>query len=69
MHLNICSLSYHHFELYNLISDMKIKPKIIGISESGLRKSKQNITNISLCNHVDEHTPTKNNYPMKTSKF
>ena len=44
MHLNISSLSYHHLELYNLIADMKIKPKIIGISESRLQKSKQHIT-------------------------
>ena len=35
---------------------MKIKPKIIGISESRLQKSKQNITNISLPNYVYEHT-------------
>ena len=34
MHLNISSLSYHHSELYNLIADIKIKPKTIGISES-----------------------------------
>ena len=44
MHLNISSLSYHHLELYNLIADMKIKPKKIGISESRLQKSKQHIT-------------------------
>ena len=59
MHLNICSLSCHHLELYNLISDMKIKPKIIGISESRQQKSKQNITNISLSNYVYEDTPTE----------
>ena len=27
MHLNISSLLLHHLELYNLISDSKIKPK------------------------------------------
>ena len=59
MHLHISSLSYHHLELYNLIADMKIKPKIIGISESRLQKSKQHITNISLPNYVHEHTPTE----------
>ena len=53
MYLNISSLSYHH-----LISDMKIKPKIIGISESRLQKRKQNVINISLPNYVYEHTPT-----------
>ena len=59
MHLNISSLSYYHLELYNLVLDMKIKPKIIGISESRLQKSKQNTTNISLPNYVYEHTPTE----------
>ena len=59
IHLNISSLSYHHLQLYNLISDMKIKPKIIGISESRLQKSKQNITNISVPNYVYEHTPAE----------
>ena len=59
MHLHISSLSYHHLELYNLIADMKIKPKIIGISESRLQKSKQHIANISLPNFVYEHTPTE----------
>ena len=36
---------------------MKIKPKIFGISDSRLQKSKQHITNISLHNYVYEHTP------------
>ena len=31
VHLNISSLSYHFFELYNLISSPKIKPNLIGI--------------------------------------
>ena len=60
IHLNISSLSYHHLELYNLITDMKTKPKIIGISESRLQKSKQHITNIFLPNYVYEHTSLQN---------
>ena len=59
MYLNISCLPYNHLELYNLISDMKVEPKIIGISESRLQKSKQYITNISLPNYVYEHTPTE----------
>ena len=59
MHLIISSLSYHHLELHNLLTDMKIKPKIIGISEIRLEKSKQHITNISHPNYVYEHTPTE----------
>ena len=57
--LNISSLSYQHLELYNLISGIKIKPKIIGISESRLQKGKQHITNISLPNYVYENTPAE----------
>ena len=50
MHLNISCLSYHHLELYNLLSSLKIKPNIIGISESRLQNGKEPITNISpLC--------------------
>ena len=57
MHLNI--LSYHHQELYNRLSDMKAKPKVMQISESRLQISKQPINNISLPNYVYEHTPTE----------
>ena len=59
MYLNISSLSYHHLELYNLLSNLKIKPNIIGISETRLQREKQPITNISLPNYVYEHTPTE----------
>ena len=59
MHLNISSLSYHHLELYNLISSLKIKPNIIEISETRLQNGKEPITNISLPNYVYEHTPTE----------
>ena len=38
MHLNISSLSYHHLELDNLLSSLKIKPNIIGISETRLQR-------------------------------
>ena len=34
MHLNISFLSYHHLKLYNLLSNLKIKQNIIGISET-----------------------------------
>ena len=29
LHINVSSLSYHHLDLFRLISDLKIKPKII----------------------------------------
>ena len=75
MHLNISSLSYHHLELCNMTAGMKIKPKIIGISEIRLQKNKQHITNISLPNYVYEHTPTESGkegtllYLDKNSKY
>ena len=59
LHLNISSLSDHHLGLYNLISSLKIKPNIIGISETRLQKRKEPIKNISLPNYVYEHTPTE----------
>ena len=59
MHLNISCLSYHHLELYNLLSNLRIKPNVIGISESRLQRGKQPITNICLPNYVYEHAPTE----------
>ena len=59
MHLNISSLSYHHLELYNLFSNLKIKPNVIGVSETRNQRVKQPITNVSPSNYVDEHTPTE----------
>ena len=59
MRLNLSSLSYHQLELYNLLSNLKIKPNITRISETRLQRGKQPITNISLPNYVYEHTPTE----------
>ena len=47
-----------HLQLYSLISNSKIKPKIIVVSENRLR-GKQQITNISLTNYVYGHTLTE----------
>ena len=54
MQLNILSLFYHHFELYNLTPSLKIKPNVAGISETRLQNGKEPITNISLPNYVYE---------------
>ena len=59
MHLKISCLSYHHFEPYNVLSNLKIKPNITGISETRLQGGKQPITNIYLPNYVYVHTPTE----------
>ena len=56
MHLNISSLSYHHFELDNLLFNLKTKPNIIGISETRSQRGMQQITNISLPNYFYDHT-------------
>ena len=48
----------HHLQLYSLISNSKIKPKIIVVSENRLR-GKQQMTNISLTNYVYGHTLTE----------
>ena len=58
MHLNISS-SYHHQELSNLLSNMKTKPKIIGIFDNRLQIKKQPTNNISLPNYIYEHTLTE----------
>ena len=59
IHLKISPFSCHHLELYNLISSLKIKPNIIGISETRLQNGKEPITNISLPSYVYGHTPTE----------
>ena len=38
MNLNISPLSYHNLELYDLLSHLKIKPNIIGISETRIQR-------------------------------
>ena len=57
MPLNISSLSYHHLELYNLLSNFKPKPNITGISKTRLQRRNQPITNISLPNDIYRHIP------------
>ena len=59
MHLNISSRPYHHEELYTLLNSLKVKPKIIAISESRIRKDRQPISNISLQNYTYDHTTTE----------
>ena len=39
MHLNILLLPYDHDELHTLLSSLKVKPKILAISESRIRKN------------------------------
>ena len=55
MHLNILSLPYHHEKLYILLCSLKVKPKILAISESRVRRDIQPIYNISHQNYAYEH--------------
>ena len=57
--MNISSISYHIDNSTAFINNCKIKPKVIGLSESRLRKNRQPLSNINLENYVYESTPTE----------
>ena len=59
IHMNISSISYPIDDLAALINNCKIKPKIIGLSETRIRKHREPISNINLENYVYECTPTR----------
>ena len=59
IHMNISSISYHIDHLTAFINNCKIKPKVIGLSETRLRKNRQPLSNINLENYVYESTPTE----------
>ena len=40
MQLNVSSLPYHYGELQTLLSSLKVKPKILEISECRIRKDR-----------------------------
>ena len=58
LHLNISSLFYH-IEFTELLSDLKINFKIIGIMESRLTTEKDPMNNINIPGYNIENTPTK----------
>ena len=57
--MNISSVSCHIDNLTAFINNCKIKPKVIGLSETRLRKNRQPLSNINLENYVYESTPTE----------
>ena len=59
IHMNISSISYHIDDLTAFINNCKIKPKLIGLSETRLRKNRQPLSNINLENYVYESTSTQ----------
>ena len=59
MHLNISSLPYHFHEISELLNDLTIKFKILGITERRLRSGKSLLSDINLPNYKIEHIPIK----------
>ena len=57
--MNISSISYHIDDLTALINNCKIKPKVIDLSETRLRKNRQPPSNINLESYVYEFTHTE----------
>ena len=58
-HQNISSLQFHFEELQALLSELKLKFDIIGITESRIRKNIHPVSDISLKDYNIEHTPTE----------
>ena len=58
LHLNISSLPYNFDQLETLLTTLKVKFDILGITESRLKTGKQPINNIDLQGYVVESTPT-----------
>ena len=58
LRLNISSLPYNFDQLETLLTTLKVKFDILGITESRLKTGKQPINNIDLKGYVVESTPT-----------
>ena len=50
-------ISYHIDDLTALTNNFRIKPGVIGLSETRLRKNWQSLSNINLENYVYKSTP------------
>ena len=61
LHLNISSLRYYIDEFTELLSDLQINFKIIGITESRLKTKRDPMNHINIPGYSTEHTPTKSN--------
>ena len=59
IHLNTPSLPYHIDEFTELLSDLEINFKIVGITESRLTTKRDPMNDISIPGYSNEHTPTK----------
>ena len=56
--MNASSLSYHFDDFADLITNCKLRPKLIGLSECRLNKNKETLSNIQLSNYNYEFTST-----------
>ena len=56
LHVNASSLSYD--DLRDLIANCKLRPKIIGLSECGLNKNKETLSNMQSNNYNYEFIST-----------
>ena len=61
LHLNMSSLPYHIDEFTELLSDLEINFKIIGITESRLTTKKDPMNNINISGYSIEHPHIKTN--------
>ena len=61
LHLNISSLPYHIDEFAELLSDLEINFKIIGITENRLTTKRDPMIDINIPGYSIEYTPTKSN--------
>ena len=61
LNLNISSSPYYIDEFTELLSDLEINFKIIGITESRLTTKRDPMNDINISGYSIEHTPTKSN--------
>ena len=59
LHLNICPVSYHNYDLHTFILNGKNKPKDIGISQYRIKAGRPPLSNINMNNYSYEYTPTE----------
>ena len=59
LHLNISSLPYRNDEFTELLSDLEISFKIVGITESRLTTTRDPMNDIKIPDYSTEHMPTK----------
>ena len=59
LYMNISSVSYHIDDLNTFIMNCRNKPKVIGISECGIKVGRPPLSNNNMNNYSHEYTPTE----------